>query len=236
MIPRLKHWLGWPEFRALLRRNRGAVEQFEREFAQVFGAEQAVAFPHGRSALWAFLHALGIREAEVVIPAYTCSVVAHAIHLSGNQPRFLDIPVDGYNIMNLDLLQAALNERTRAVIADNAMTLEEDSLEVGADLRAFHHELPTPARFLILHLLNLTVMRAPSLGEWVKRMLVRFLVTRRGNKVGSAQRCIRFAPEFACEDHFSGVAAGWRRLSGNPPHSTLRMASRGYWQRGDDAS
>jgi hypothetical protein len=156
---RLKQWLGWPEFGALLPRNRGAFEQFEREVAQVFGAEQAVAFPHGHSALRASLHAL-----------------------------------------------------------------------------AFLHEAPTPARFLILHLLNLTVIRALFLGEWVKRMLVRILVTRRGNNVGSAQRCIRFAPEFACEGHFSGVAAGWRRLSGNPPQSTLHMASRGRWQRCGDAS
>jgi dTDP-4-amino-4,6-dideoxygalactose transaminase len=130
MIPRFKPWLGWPEFRALFRRNRGAVEQFEREFAQTLGAAHAVAFPHGRSALWAFLHALGIRDAEVVMPAYTCSVVAHAISLSGNRPRFVDIRLDDYN-MDLDLLPAALNERTRAVVATHLFgyPLDLDRLE-----------------------------------------------------------------------------------------------------------
>jgi perosamine synthetase len=116
MIPRFKPWLGWPEFRALFRRNRGAVERFEQEFARTFDAVDAVAFPHGRSALWAFLKALGVKDAEVVMPAYTCSVVAHAISLSGNQPRFVDIRPDDYN-MDLDLLPAALSERTRAVVA-----------------------------------------------------------------------------------------------------------------------
>lgn len=116
MIPRFRPWLGWPEFRALFMRNTGAVAKFEHEFAQVLGATEAVAFPHGRSALWAFFNALGIRDAEVVMPAYTCSVVAHAISLSGNQPRFVDIRLEDYN-MNLDLLPAALNEHTRAVVA-----------------------------------------------------------------------------------------------------------------------
>ena len=116
MIPRFKPWLGWAEFRALFRRNLGAVERFEQEFARTFDAAEAVAFPHGRSALWAFLNAVGVTEAEVVMPAYTCSVVAHAISLSGNRPRFVDIRPDDYN-MDLDLLPAALNERTRAVVA-----------------------------------------------------------------------------------------------------------------------
>lgn len=116
MIPRFKPWLGWAEFRALFRRNRGAVERFEQEFARTFEAVEAVAFPHGRSALWAFLNAVGVTDAEVVMPAYTCSVVAHAISLSGNRPRFIDIRPDDYN-MDLNLLPAALNERTRAVVA-----------------------------------------------------------------------------------------------------------------------
>lgn len=116
MIPRFKPWLGWAECRALFRRNRGAVERFEQEFARTFDAVEAVAFPHGRSALWAFLNAVGVTDAEVVMPAYTCSVVAHAISLSGNRPRFVDIRPDDYN-MDLNLLPAALNERTRAVVA-----------------------------------------------------------------------------------------------------------------------
>lgn len=116
MIPRFKPWLGWAEFRALFQRNREAVKRFECEFARTFDAVEAVAFPHGRSALWAFLNAVGIADAEVVMPSYTCSVVAHAISLSGNRPRFVDIRLCDYN-MDLNQLPAALNERTRAVVA-----------------------------------------------------------------------------------------------------------------------
>jgi dTDP-4-amino-4,6-dideoxygalactose transaminase len=116
MIPRFKPWLGWEELRAIFRRNRGAVERFERNFAKEFGAVDAVAFPYGRSALWAFLHAVGVENAEVVMPAYSCSVVAHAIKLSGNRPNFVDIRLSDYN-MDLDKLAQAINEDTRAVVA-----------------------------------------------------------------------------------------------------------------------
>lgn len=116
MIPRFKPWLGWSEFFALFRRNKGAVERFEKEFAKDFKAVDAVAFPYGRSAQWAFFKAIGLDNAEIIMPAYTCSVVAHAVTLSGNHPRFIDIKLDDYN-MDLDIVIAAINEKTRAIIA-----------------------------------------------------------------------------------------------------------------------
>jgi perosamine synthetase len=130
MIPRFKPWLGWAEFKALFRRNKGAVEQFEQEFAKAFEATEAVAFPYGRSALWAFLRAVGVHDAEVVLPAYTCSVVAHAVTLSGNRPRFVDIRLDDYN-MDLDRLPEAINQDTRAIVATHLFgyPLDLDRLE-----------------------------------------------------------------------------------------------------------
>lgn len=125
MIPRFKPDLGWAELKVLFRRNRGAVQRFEKEFAQRFKAVDAVAFPYGRSAQWAFFNAVGIKDAEIIMPAYTCSVVAHAISLSGNHPRFIDIKLDDYN-MDLDLVEAAINERTRAIIATHTFGYPQD--------------------------------------------------------------------------------------------------------------
>ncbi len=115
MIPRFKPYLGKEELLAALAPQPNAVELFEEEFARTFAAKYALAFPYGRSALWALFKALDIRDAEIVIPAYTCSVVAHAVVLSGNIPRFVDISLDDYN-MDLDLLAEAIGERTRAVV------------------------------------------------------------------------------------------------------------------------
>lgn len=115
MIPRFKPWLNSREFLALFRPNRGSVKKFERRFASVFNATDAVAFPYGRSALWAFLKSTGIENSEVIMPAYTCSVVAHAITLSGNYPTFVDIDLFDFN-MDTDLLQAKITIKTRAIV------------------------------------------------------------------------------------------------------------------------
>ena len=125
MIPRFKPWLGCPEFAALFRRNRGAVGRFEKAFAQAFQAVDAVAFPYGRSAQWAFFKAMGIENAEIIMPAYTCSVVAHAVSLSGNTPRFIDIDLHDYN-MNLDEAEASITEHTRAIIATHTFGYPQD--------------------------------------------------------------------------------------------------------------
>ena len=116
MIPRFKPYLNRDEYLAVFRRRKDAVARFEDVFARTFEARYAVAFPYGRSGLWAFFEALGIEGAEVIMPAYTCVVVAHAIVLSGNIPRFVDITLYDYN-MDLDQVEAAINERTRVIIA-----------------------------------------------------------------------------------------------------------------------
>ena len=116
MIPRFKPDIDWEEFKAIFRRNKGAVKRFEEKFARAFQAVDAVSFPYGRSAQWAFFNAIGLVRAEIIMPAYTCSVVAHAITLSGNQPHFIDINLDDFN-MDLDIVEMAINENTRAIIS-----------------------------------------------------------------------------------------------------------------------
>ncbi len=116
MIPRFKPYLGREEIGALVQYDVEAVARFEGEFAQTFEAQHAIAFPYGRSALWTFFKATGLEGVEIIMPAYTCVVVAHAIILSGNTPRFVDITLYDYN-MDLDQVRMAINERTGAIVA-----------------------------------------------------------------------------------------------------------------------
>lgn len=115
MIPRLRPPIGREEIQALFSSDSDLIKEFEQNFAKTFSTRHALAFSYGRSALWAFFHAMGIKNAEIVQPAYTCSVVGHATVLSGNIPKFVDINLTDYN-MNLDLFAQAINVRTRAVI------------------------------------------------------------------------------------------------------------------------
>jgi dTDP-4-amino-4,6-dideoxygalactose transaminase len=119
-----------PEIKALFHKNDNAVRDFEQMFAEQFEAADAVAFPHGRSALWAFLKAVGIQNKEIIIPAYTCSVVAHAVTLSGNEPRFVDIKLSDYN-MDLEEVRRKITRDTGAVIGTHIFgyPLDIDELE-----------------------------------------------------------------------------------------------------------
>ena len=117
MIPRLKPYYNYEELVAALSFFReNSVSEFEKEFATKLNSEYALAFAYGRSALYAILKSLNISNQEIILPAYTCVVVANAIVHSGNIPRFVDISLDDYN-MNLDLLEQNITEKTGAIIA-----------------------------------------------------------------------------------------------------------------------
>ncbi len=117
MIPRLKPAFDGDELAAALRQpSRTDVRQFERAFAAKFEAADAVAFPYGRTALKMFLEVVGLTDAEVIAPSYTCVVVQHAVMLSGNIPVFVDNTMTDYN-MDLDQVAAAITPRTGAIVA-----------------------------------------------------------------------------------------------------------------------
>jgi dTDP-4-amino-4,6-dideoxygalactose transaminase len=131
MIPRFQVPFGRREFVDLLMPPSADVADFERAFAAKFGAIDAVAFSYGRTAQWAFLRALGVTGAEIVMPAYTCSVVAHSVVLSGNIPVFVDISLDDYNTTP-ERVAAAISPRTRAVVATNTFGYPQDPVALEA--------------------------------------------------------------------------------------------------------
>lgn len=117
MMARIRPELGWAEVWAALHWPRNDdVACYEQAFAATMGQAHAIAFPYGRSALTVALRALRGSGREVICPAYTCVVVAHAIVSSGNVPVFIDSGADDFN-MDLDAAAAAVTARTGAIIA-----------------------------------------------------------------------------------------------------------------------
>lgn len=74
----------------LVDRPTATVEQLEQAFADRFGFPFAVLFPQGRVALQALLTVLDRAPRPVLCPAYTCSVVPHAIAAAGYPITFVD--------------------------------------------------------------------------------------------------------------------------------------------------
>lgn len=117
MIPRLKPALGWAELKAAISPpGKDDVRLFEEAFAKLMDQKYALAFPYGRTGMIFLLEALGLKDKEIICPAYTCVVVPHAIVYSGNRPVFVDCAAGEFN-MDLDQAEAAINENTGAIIA-----------------------------------------------------------------------------------------------------------------------
>ncbi len=91
MIPRFSPDYRWKDFfQCFLPAKENAVHKLEQEFSKRTGQGNAVAFRYGRSGLYYLLKALGHKNKKIILPSYTCVVVAHAIVMSGNIPVFLD--------------------------------------------------------------------------------------------------------------------------------------------------
>ena len=117
MIPRFKPRLGRKEFKAAFSFfSKNDVQRFEEDFAALMGQKYAIAFPYGRTGTVYLLKALGLKNREIICPAYTCVVVPHAVVYSGNVPVFVDCAPNEFN-MDLDKVEAAITDKTGAIIA-----------------------------------------------------------------------------------------------------------------------
>jgi len=116
MIPKLRPFVDHKELLSAIRTSRESITTFEERFAKTFKAKHALSFQYGRSAILSCLKAQGVKDAEVLMPAYTCVVVPNCVVASGNAPRFVDIDSKGFN---MDMEKVALTKNTKAVIPTN---------------------------------------------------------------------------------------------------------------------
>ena len=106
------------------------VEKFENEFSKKIEVHKSSAFPYGRVALLAAIEALELKNQEIIVPAYTCSVVAHAVSLSGNKVVFCDVEEETFNI-DLEELRGKITTKTGAIIVTNnfGQSVNQDKLK-----------------------------------------------------------------------------------------------------------
>jgi dTDP-4-amino-4,6-dideoxygalactose transaminase len=92
------------------------VEAFEAEFAAHLGVEHCVGVGNGTDALTIALRAAGVEPGdEVVLPSFTFYATAEAAVNAGAVPVFCDVD-PGTGCVTADLVEAALSERTRAIV------------------------------------------------------------------------------------------------------------------------
>lgn len=115
--------------RLLLPARRDSVTRLEQEFARVAGHRAAVSFRYGRSGIYYLLKALGKPGKKVVMPSYTCVVVAHAVVESGYVPVFVDNDPGAFQPSAESLLKA-VDADTVMVIPTHVFGLPSETAEL----------------------------------------------------------------------------------------------------------
>ncbi|HKJ67122.1 MAG TPA: hypothetical protein VKA68_04145 [bacterium] len=118
---------------------------------------------------------------------------------------------------------------------ENSLRVGDKVITVEAALTTLHKEYPAPLKFLLLRVLNLTVMRIRWIREFIKRRLVKRLIT--GRKVLSIRnkRTITLGEHLHINDEWIPANCNLERVEVPQPFSAIHMASQGYWQRQDDS-
>lgn len=103
------------------------VELFENEFAEFFGSKYAVMVNSGSSANLIAISALILSDKydlnpgdEVIVPAVSWATTYTVLHQCGLKLKFIDIDIDTFNL-NLDVLESAISEDTKAIFAVNLL-------------------------------------------------------------------------------------------------------------------
>lgn len=92
------------------------VTDFESQFAHYIGTSDCIACNSGTDALYLALRVLGIGAGdEVITTPFTFVATAEVISAVGAKPVFVDINAATFNL-DLDQVEAAITERTRAVL------------------------------------------------------------------------------------------------------------------------
>jgi perosamine synthetase len=132
-IPFAKPWIGEPEAEAAQRvimsgwvTQGPEIATFEQEFAAFVGSKYVCAVSNCTTALHLALLAVGVQPGdEVITVSHSFIATANCIRYCGAIPVFVDIEPQTYNINPL-LIEAAISDRTRAILAVHQMGMPCD--------------------------------------------------------------------------------------------------------------
>lgn len=117
------------------------VQMFEDKFADLLGVKEAVAVSSGTDAdilALAVLHDFGAQRGdEVIVPALSFVATGNAVLHAGFKPAFVDIERETLNI-DVSQIEAAITEKTRAVMPVHLMGKPADMDAMDAIARRYH--------------------------------------------------------------------------------------------------
>lgn len=116
----------------------------------------------------------------------------------------------------------------------NVVQLEPHTISITSEFKPVRCMTPTPLQFGILRLLNVSIMRIPTIREKIKQLLAYFLITAKGKTIGYATRTITLSEKLKINDSLS-IPKKYKIKDIKHPFIAIHMASQGYWQKQDDS-
>jgi perosamine synthetase len=102
-----------------------SVYNFEKNISDYFG-EHAFAIDSARSALFVLLKELHLPgNSEVILPGFSCMVIANAVKWAGLKPVFVDCNKEDFNY-DLTDLQKKITEKTKVVLVQHTFGFPEN--------------------------------------------------------------------------------------------------------------
>ncbi len=104
-------------------KDQAVLKDFHDRAKSITGTKYAYSFGSGRMSLYMALRVLGIGEGdEVILPAFTCVVVANAIRYAGAKPVYVDIDPITFNI-DARKIESSITPRSKAILAQHTFGL-----------------------------------------------------------------------------------------------------------------
>jgi len=117
------------------------VSQFEKQFAELHNASQALAVTSCTTGLHLALAAMGVGPGdEVIVPAFTWIATANVVLYCGATPIFVDVSTETFN-MDPEQVAAKVTDRTKAIIPVHLFGL-------CADMDAIKAAIPSHVKIL----------------------------------------------------------------------------------------
>jgi len=121
---------------------------------------------------------------------------------------------------------------TQITKLNRSINLSEDEIFLKSDFYKALHLSPTPLRFVLLRLINLTLMRSVRLGNMIKKRLVNLLISNKHPCAITLHRKVRFEEgRVIVEDQLikpSGDRVKWMEFGRK--FVSIHMASAGYFE------
>lgn len=115
----------------------------------------------------------------------------------------------------------------------NIVQQSGDQLEITSQITTMPKQLSRPLQFMVLRMLSLTLFRSVSVREWIKRRLVKMLITKQQTWPVKNIRRIQLGASLKIEDA-THVIAGYQVVADVGTFVSIHMASQGYWQIQDE--